>query len=215
MEFGGKSDIAKQLLPPELRRYVLEGLSLASRFKDQVEEMLGAAVVELAELAGLNNQTMSHAKAWLTKQFDKVRLTYRPDAERIPRRCAFIGTKNTEDKLPHDPSGSTRWGIVECPQRVDMEAVFAVEGYREQLFAEALTLVDSPAFRGGFNFAMMEAQAEQNVEHEDRNHDMALAVEQFAEEGTEGLTSLEMAQEAGFVRRYDCLLYTSPSPRDS
>lgn len=197
-QFSGKSDLTKQLLPQHLLKYVSEELSLSAPLKDQVEEMVGAAVVELAEMSGLTPQNMHRVKAFITKQADRTRLAYRRDSQRIERRCAFIGTKNTEDKLPFDKTGATRWGIVECPKRVDVEKVMT-EDMRQQLFAEAMVLAKDVRFRGGFNHGLAHQQQAQAIEHVEEDDEMFAAVEQLASEEIEGLTLLEIAQQGDFV----------------
>ena len=102
-----------------------------------VEPTLGVVLVEIGELAGMRRADVEKLKTHITRRIDRVRLSYRRDAESIPRRFVFVGTTNEREALPADPSGNRRWVPIPVKGRYAPEVVKALDAIREQLWAEA------------------------------------------------------------------------------
>ena len=106
----------------------LLGLSV----KEQMEQMQGVWVYEVAELAGMRRTEVEKTKALITRRHDRARAAYARFKEQQPRRCIFIGTTNNAQYL-RDATGNRRsWPV--AVTRYDREA-FVRD--RDQVFAEA------------------------------------------------------------------------------
>ena len=195
-ENGGKSLLVRYLMPEHLRQYAVV-LDFSKPTKEVVQDMQGFAVGELAELAGLTRKSWPRLKAFLTTYFDRIRLSYRRDSQNLPRTGAFIATKNPTDEMLYDKSGATRWVVVECPQRCIVQEFMEREGFRQQLFAEAMALYEAQdeRFLFGIPLALEQHQHEQNLEHVETDDEMAAVVDELWENGCNGKTLLEMAME--------------------
>lgn len=102
--------------------------------KDGMQALLGALIVELAELASMRSRTDTETvKAFLTTQVDKYRKPYGKVLEPRPRTCVFAGTTN-EGTPFHDPTGNRRY----WPALVTKIDDAGIERDREQLWAEAV-----------------------------------------------------------------------------
>ena len=200
-QFGGKSALVQHLLPDYLRRYIVLELNLAAQSKSMVEQFMGCALVELSEMAGINRAGLEKYKSFVTLPYDRQRLPYRSDAETIDRRCAFVGTMNDGATIPHDPSGSTRWICVECPSECDVETLFVDDAYREQLYAEAMLLVNTPEFAKGIDRGLLNSQAEANLDHTESNEVYDKAAEEVRDAGFTLLKLLDLAEHGGLIDR--------------
>ena len=199
----GKSRMVMYLLPEHLRAYHMGDLHLDDDAKTRTEKTLGKAVVELPEMAGRTHAQRGKLKAWVTQLRDRVRLSYRRNAEDVDRCWAAVGTMNDKgETIPRDPSGSSRWVFVRCPHACHVQE-WMTDSEREQMFAEAMLLSDSERYRYGIDRSLMDAQAEANAEFEDEDTDLLIVVEDcFHGTCPDGSTLLEFAQEAGLVPRY-------------
>jgi predicted P-loop ATPase len=124
----GKSSVGRILASPE---YFVDSLP-DLRDKDARLNLVGAWVIELAELANLNHIDTHSFKSFLTAEKDRVRAPYGRLFEDFPRRSVFIGTTN-EYRYLKDWTGNRRFFPV------DMRGCdFAkLERDRQQIFAEA------------------------------------------------------------------------------
>ena len=130
----GKSSVLQAVLPePEHFR---DSLNFAGSGKEQLESILGAVIVESAELTGLRQADLNGLKAFITRQVDHARLAYRTETAGFPRRCIIVGTTDRRDVLPNDPGGNRRFVVVELKSGNDVEKYMAEN--RGQLWAEAL-----------------------------------------------------------------------------
>lgn len=202
---NGKSSLIHHLLPEPLRQYANPGLSLSGNDKDRTEGTLGMAIVELGELAGASRTEINELKSWLTRRTDVVRLSYRPDPVVIPRRCMTIATMNTGQTLPADPSGTTRWVVVECPKGCHVEATITDE-LRQQWFAEAMTRLYGEQqlikeWATGMPYAIRQELGWHNEKHEGRDESYANAIALLDATTGETGTALDWAQAAGILDR--------------
>lgn len=76
--------------------------------KEGLEQLHGAWILEIAELAGLRKSDAESTKHFLTKQIDQFRPAYGHVIESYPRQNIFVGTTNIRDFLK-DPTGNRRF----------------------------------------------------------------------------------------------------------
>ena len=138
----GKSQLLRQLLPPEFPEFFTDSVDLGGNAKEKAEGLQGRVIVELAEMHGSDRASVEALKAFCSRQDDGgTRLSYRRDPEPLLRSCALIGTSNHVDSLPNDPSGLTRFVPIRLRQGVDVAQEIAP--LRAQLWAEALHLYET------------------------------------------------------------------------
>ena len=73
-------------------------------------------------------------KAFVTKCFDDFRPPYGRNTERFKRMQVIVGTTNRTDFLKNDPSGNTRYGVIEVNNEIDLDKVLAL---RDRVWATA------------------------------------------------------------------------------
>ena len=139
-EDAGKSVFIKHILPLD-STWFGENVDLSSDAKDLVEQLQGLAIAEIGEMAGLRRAEVEDVKRTITRAVDMVRLSWRPDPARFPRRSIFVGTANpTGVIVPSDLSGNRRF--VPIVLGADRCLVGRPEDYlserRDQLWAEAV-----------------------------------------------------------------------------
>lgn len=113
---------------------------LAGDFHDKkamVEQMQGAWIIEMPELQGFSKSEVQTIKGFISRQKDKVRLSYGRRAAEFLRQCVFGGTTN-EDEYLRDASGGRRFWPIEC--RVDEIDIVRLTENVDQIWAEALHL---------------------------------------------------------------------------
>ena len=140
----GKSGMLETIIWPQKQKtWFVSGLDLAGDEMDLVQSVIGAVIVEAAEMVGAGRAELSRIKAFISRQDDgHVRLKFRPDREPSPRRAVIVGTANPSAAgvLPNDPSGNTRFVPIDLPEKIAL--VGPVEPWiaerRDQLWAEAV-----------------------------------------------------------------------------
>lgn len=129
----GKSSFGKILVGKE---WFMDGLPDLSD-KDAALNLQGIWLVEMSELSSLYRSQLEQAKAFITRETDKVRPPYGKRRIDLPRQCVFLGTTNSQDYLT-DPTGNRRYWPV-FVEGCDFEAL---ERDRLQLLAEAKFIYD-------------------------------------------------------------------------
>lgn len=105
--------------------------------KESFEQVQGAWVIEMAELAGLRKAEVEAVKHFITKQEDTFRPAYARTSEQFPRQCIFIGTTNRWDFL-RDPTGNRRFMPVDgVRERIKKSIHDIAEEEVDQMWAEA------------------------------------------------------------------------------
>lgn len=79
--------------------------------KEAMEQLAGAWIIEIAELAGLRKAEVASVKAFVSKQEDIFRAAYARRTKSRPRQCVFFATTNESDFL-RDETGNRRFWIV-------------------------------------------------------------------------------------------------------
>lgn len=136
--FEGKQGIGKSTFSSILvgEKWFLDGLPNLHD-KDAALNLQGIWLVEMGELSALYRSELEAAKAFITRQVDKVRPPYGKRREDFPRSCIFSGTTNDREYLL-DPTGGRRfWNVL--VHGCDFEAL---KRDRAQLLAEAKFLYD-------------------------------------------------------------------------
>lgn len=107
--------------------------------KEGPEQLQGAWILELAELAGLRKSDAESIKHFITKQVDQYRPAYGHLVEKYPRQNIFVGSTNIRDFLK-DPTGNRRFLPILCNmERASKSvAVDLVGDEVRQVWAEAL-----------------------------------------------------------------------------
>lgn len=101
--------------------------------KDGMQSLVGAWLIEVAELDSFAKRENSTVKAYLSSPVDRYRPSYGRNMVRRPRQCVFCGSTN-KDEFLNDESGSRRFWVVHVAESVDNVGLASV---RDQLFAEA------------------------------------------------------------------------------
>ena len=104
--------------------------------KDSKILLNGKLIGELAELQGLRSKEADMIKAWVVRQVEEYRPPFAKLNVRIPRRCAFIGTSNTDEFLSVGEN-NRRWLPLDVIKPADVDALIAD---RKQIWAEAIHL---------------------------------------------------------------------------
>ena len=95
------------------------GISVDPRNKDTIITAISCFIAELGELESTFKTDISALKAFLTLDYDTVRVPYGRSYEKITRRTTFIATVNSRDFLI-DESGNRRFWCVDCPKRFEL-----------------------------------------------------------------------------------------------
>ena len=176
----GKSAFARAALPLDMPELFADGLRFDMREREQVEAVLGRAVIEVSEMAGRGKAEIEHIKAFVSRQDDgHVRLVWHRSTEHLPRRFVMIGTTNERRDLPNDPTGNRRFVPIQLRRGANVEA--AMNGAREQLWAEAMVAYHEHGKRANLPRRLFDAQRARAEEHRDRDD--------LVEDAVEGLPS--------------------------
>lgn len=133
MQGVGKSSFCRILVGDD---FFLDGLPDLGD-KDAALNLQGTWLCEMGELSSLHRANMEQAKAFITRQVDKVRPPYGRRRIDIPRQCVFVGTTNDEDYLRDDTGNRRFW-----PVRVGRCKFNQLKQDRLQILAEAKFLYD-------------------------------------------------------------------------
>ena len=131
----GKSPFLRVLTPDPHSQYGI--VSMKVNPKRRLEATDGKVIVEVAEMSGVKNISFLDVnKAYLSDVADNgIRRAFAHRTTQSRRRFVFVGTTNDPNPLPNDPSGNTRYLVIECPRGSNMELYMAEN--RDQIWAEA------------------------------------------------------------------------------
>lgn len=137
----GEQGTGKSTLVYKLGREWFSDTFLTVQGKEALEQIQGAWLIEIAELAGLRKAEVEAIKHFISKQEDTFRAAYARVAETYQRQCVFIGTTNSRDFL-RDPSGNRRFMPVAIkPERATLCVFEDLDEERVgQIWAEAVQL---------------------------------------------------------------------------
>jgi predicted P-loop ATPase len=104
------------------------------------EQLQGAWIMEIAEMAGFRKSDVEGVKHYLTKQIDTYRPAYGKVVESYPRQNIFIATSN-KHQLFTDPSGNRRFMPIDVkPEEVLKSVWHDLDAEIPQIWAEATYL---------------------------------------------------------------------------
>ena len=138
----GKSTWVREMLPAELQEYYQPELPLAQENVEKVSMMQGMLIAECAELHGASRADVNAIKAWLGPGKDHIRLKYGRRAETVKRTAHIIGTANPGDSLPSDPTGNTRFAVLEVGDGPE-EVQKVLPEMRDECWRSALALYNA------------------------------------------------------------------------
>ena len=150
-------------------------INMIEDVKTAVDVMRGKWFLEMEELAAMRRADVEHAKAFVSRKTDRVRLSYGRRAEDFKRQSVIIGTLNPigDNQYFRDMSGNTRFWPVVCEGKIDIG--WAKEN-RDQLFAEAMQVWKEE------NLFLDSKEAMQLAEAEQEKRQMADAWEELIED---------------------------------
>lgn len=82
--------------------------------KDSFDQLQGAWIIEVGELAGMKKAEAEMVKLFISKQSDRFRPAYGRRTQDFPRQCIFVGTTN-ETAFLRDATGNRRFWVVDTP----------------------------------------------------------------------------------------------------
>lgn len=139
----GEQNIGKSLAVSTLGGQYFREISLMDRTKETVENMQGAWIIEVAELAVFKKRDIESLKSFVSNEKDSVRLPFGRRTQTFPRRNIFVGTINPDNNgYLCDTTGNRRFLPVECRGYVD---IAGIQRDRDQIWAEAWSI-----YRKGF-----------------------------------------------------------------
>ena len=137
----GKQGLGKSYIWKRLGRgWASDSLSTVSG-KEAMEQIQGAWIIELAELAALKRSELESVKQFITKQDDSFRPAYGRETEHYLRQCIFVATTNVSDFIK-DQTGGRRWWPMQVglqPASMDLFKDLTDDEV-DQIWAEAVCL---------------------------------------------------------------------------
>ena len=131
----GKTSIIKFSVPSG--EYYTNSLRFSDPVARRIENTLGVTIAEVAEMQGSTKAEATDIIDYVSTTHDKMRLAFREDAERIPRRFVLAGTTNSRDSLPNHPGMARRFVPVEVYAELNIPHY---QSCVDLLYAEALHL---------------------------------------------------------------------------
>lgn len=105
--------------------------------KDAYEQLQGAWIIEMGEMAAAKKAEIEALKQFISKQVDSFRAAYARRAQSHPRQCVFFGTTN-DTLFLKDYTGSRRfWPVTVSFSELDLNKELS-QGFVDQVWAEAV-----------------------------------------------------------------------------
>jgi hypothetical protein len=134
-EEGIRKSTVAEALAGEYGRSVKIDPSTQNGYVRTVSSMLGAWLIEIAEMEAFRRAEMDAFKAFMSEKKDTVRLAYEPNDRTILRNSIFYGSINPgKEGYLKNISGNRRFQPVACQGDIDIDGIIRD---RAQLFAEA------------------------------------------------------------------------------
>ena len=136
----GRQGLGKSALIAKLGGEWFSDTFTTMQGKEAYEQVQGAWIVEIGELAGMRKAEAETIKLYISKQSDRFRPAYGRRLQEFPRQCVFVGTTN-ESQFLRDTTGNRRFWVVDTPNkpRLDMWETLTPETIR-QIWGEAVAL---------------------------------------------------------------------------
>lgn len=141
---NGDQGIGKSTLIAKLGgEWYSDSLSLTDmNDKTAAEKLQGYWLLEIGELAGMRKADIDKVKAFISRQDDKYRASFGRRVTPHPRQCVFFGTTNSQNGYLRDITGNRRFWTVKTPGTGRKKPWGITKEEVEQIWAEALVLVD-------------------------------------------------------------------------
>lgn len=141
----GPQGIGKSTLIAKLGQgWFSDSLNLAdTKDKTAAEKLQGYWIIEIGEMAGMGSAGVKTLRTFITTQDDRYRASYGRRVSSHPRQCILIGTTNSEEGYLNDVEGGRRFWPVNVPC-IGKKKVWDINQEEiDQIWAEALYLVNS------------------------------------------------------------------------
>ena len=215
---AGEKDIGKSTfwscLFPENSRFFRSDINLSDSKKEIMEQVQGAVLCELSEMAGLKKAEYAFVKNFITNTSDTFRLPYRPDAVTKPRLFSLCSSVNGESVLPYD-TGPERRFIMLPVKPVEGKEVKNSARYVRNLITANRNLIWNLAYNlqiSGWKATIPEALKEKTLELADRYKIKNTALENIItdaiHDGGSGNKRVELRMEEVVRRVHDAKLTT-------
>ncbi len=141
---NGDQGIGKSMLISRLGgEWYSDSLSLTDmNDKTAAEKLQGYWILEIGELAGMKKADIDKVKAFISRQDDKYRASFGRRVTPHPRQCIFFGTTNSQNGYLRDITGNRRFWTVKTPGTGKLKPWQITKKEVEQIWAEALALVE-------------------------------------------------------------------------
>lgn len=138
LTFVGKQGLGKSSLIGKLGKQWFSDSFKTVHGKEAIEQIQGAWLVEVAELAGLKKSDIESVKSYISQAEDRYRVAYGRRVEFFPRQCIFFGSTNKRDFLI-DNTGNRRFWPVDCMSERATKNIFKdfTGDVVDQVWAEA------------------------------------------------------------------------------
>ena len=138
--------------------------------KDAFEQLQGAWIIELGEMAAARKSEVEQIKSFVSKQSDNYRSAYAHRTQDHPRQCAFFGSTNDNEFL-RDSTGARRFWPVTVDNTGRKMADRLTSEIVDQIWAEAVQ-----AFRDGEHWYLSEeAETEARAVQEEHTEEPVTA----------------------------------------
>lgn len=106
--------------------------------KDAMEQLQGAWIIEIAELAGFKKAEVETIKNFISTSTDRFRVAYGRRVEEFPRQCIFFGTTNRADFLRAAEGNRRFWAVDILHTEPKKSVIDDLTDYEiDQIWAEA------------------------------------------------------------------------------
>ena len=191
----GKSSFLRKMLPDGLERYFVE-TSLTGDPLESAIKMRGKVLGEIPEMVGARRAEMARLKGWMTSGTDHVRLKYDRRITILKRTMYGVGTANPMAVIPRDPTGSTRFAVLQLPGTGEPRKT--LPDVRDDLWEAAARLFWLHHEPGHMPDELAEHQRDTSYAFESHDDDLIDAVMNL--ELLQG-TVVQLAHEAGILEK--------------
>ena len=109
--------------------------------KEAYEQLRGAWIIEIAELAGMAKSEVERVKGFISASEDRYRQSYGRRVENFPRQCIFLGATNKDTFLISTTGNRRFWPVTVDPSQATL-SVFTelTDELVGQIWAEAVEM---------------------------------------------------------------------------
>lgn len=146
--------------------------------KDAYEQLQGAWIIEMAEMAAIKKSEIEQIKQFISKQVDTFRAAYAARTTSNPRQCVFFGTTNDDVFLKDVTGGRRFWPIDVVGSDLDLDVELRPE-IVDQIWAEAVVY-----FKNGEKWRLdreSERLAREQQDLHTEKNDLAGMIEQYVD----------------------------------